>query len=99
VISESKACFMFLCIIFPVGLNKMVYFHYTVHIAGESGLNGPSVSMDDPKLITKIRRKFLLSPSLHIEPYNLDSPLLYDTSMGQSEMILSILGDQVSQCQ
>jgi hypothetical protein len=32
---------------------------------------------------------------LRTEPYNLDAPLVYDTSMGQSEMILSILGEQV----
>jgi len=58
-------------------------------------LNGPTVSMDDPKVIAKIRRKFLVPPSLRTEPYNLDAPLVYDTSMGQSKMILSILGEQV----
>jgi len=54
--------------------------------------------MDDPKLIAKLRRKFLIPPPSHTEPYRLESPLLYDTSMGQAEVILSILGDQVSEC-
>jgi hypothetical protein len=67
----------------------------TLVVAGENDLNGPTVSMDDPKVIAKIRRKFLLSPSLQTEPYNLDAPHVYDTSMGQSEMILRILGKQV----
>jgi hypothetical protein len=64
-------------------------------VAGENDLNGPTVSMDDPKVIAKIRRKFLVRPSLRTEPYNLDDPNVSDTSMGQSAMILSILGEQV----
>ena len=51
--------------------------------------------MDDPRVIARIRREFLIHPSLHTEPYKLDVPLVYDTSMGQSERILSILGEQV----
>ncbi|PNF23080.1 hypothetical protein B7P43_G09128 [Cryptotermes secundus] len=82
----------------PYSIYKQKYYldglSHWYNYSGESDLNGPTVSMDNPKLITKIRKKFLLSPSLHIEPYNLSFPLLYDTSMGQSEMILSILGDQ-----
>jgi hypothetical protein len=61
-------------------------------------LNGPTVSMDDPKLIAKIQRKFLLPPSNRREPYKLKSPLLYDTSMGQAQVVLNILGGKVSQC-
>jgi hypothetical protein len=64
-------------------------------VAGENDLNGPTVSMDDPEVIDKIRRNFLIPPSLRTEPYNLDAPLVKDTSMGQSKMILSILGEQV----
>jgi hypothetical protein len=51
--------------------------------------------MDDPEVIAKIRRKFLKPPSLRTEPYNLEAPHVNDTSMGQSEMILKILGKQV----
>jgi hypothetical protein len=52
--------------------------------------------MDDPKVIAKIRRRFLVPPSLRTEPYNLEAPYVHDTSMGQSEMIRSILGEQVA---
>jgi hypothetical protein len=70
-------------------------FSLTLVVADENDLNGPTVSMDDPKVIAKIRQKFLVSPSSRTEPYNLDAPLLNDASMGQSEMILRILGKQV----
>lgn len=82
-------------LILPVCLTKVACFISTLVVAGENDLNGPAVSMDDPKVITKIRRNFLIPPSLRTEPYNLDAPLEYDTSMGQSEMILRILGEQV----
>jgi len=83
-------------LILPVCLTKVAYLSSMLVVAGESDLNGPIVSMDDPKVIAKIRRKFLVPPSLRTEPYNLDAPLVYDTSMGQSEKILSILGEQVA---
>ena len=82
-------------LILPVCHTKVACFGSTLVVAGENDLNGPTVSMDDPKVIAKIRRNFLVPPSLRTELYNLDAPLVYDTSMGQSEMILSILGKQV----
>ena len=82
-------------LILPVYLTKVACFSSMLVVAGENDLNGPTVSMDDPRVIAKIRRKFLVPPSLQTEPYNLDAPLAYDTSMGQSEQILSILGEQV----
>jgi hypothetical protein len=51
--------------------------------------------MDNQKVIAKIRRKFLIPPSLRTEPYNLEASHVPDASMGQSEMILSILGEKV----
>jgi hypothetical protein len=70
-------------------------FSSSLVVAGENDLNGPTVYMDDPKVIAKIRRKFLIPPSLRTEPYNLDAPNVSDTSMGQSKKILKILGKQV----
>lgn len=67
---------------------------YNYSDSGKDDLNRPTVSMDDPRVITKIRREFLIPPSLRTEPYRLDVPTVYDTSMGQSERILSILGEQ-----
>jgi hypothetical protein len=78
-----------------VCLTKVACFSLTLVVADENDLNGPTVSMDDQKVIAKIRRKFLVPPSSRTEPYNLDAAHVYDTSMGQSEMILSILGEQV----
>jgi len=82
-------------LILPVCLTKVACVNLTLLVADENDLNGPTVSMDDPKVIAKIRRKFLIPPSSRTEPYYLDDPFVYDTSMGQSEMILSILGGQV----
>lgn len=73
-------------------------FHYSAGFSGKRILNGPQVKMDDPKLIAKIVRKFLIPPSSRREPYILKSPFLYDTSMGQAQIIVGLLGGKVSEC-
>ncbi|KAG8232355.1 hypothetical protein J437_LFUL008823 [Ladona fulva] len=54
--------------------------------------NGPSTKMDDPMLISSIRSRFLIPPS--IQPYNLKEPEVLDPSMGQSSWIRKILKNQ-----
>lgn len=72
------------------GLNSW----YNYSSSTSENLNGPQVQMDDPRVISRIRTKFLLSPSPQSVPYKLENPVLYDTSMGQAEKILTILGQQ-----
>ncbi|XP_069693717.1 uncharacterized protein [Periplaneta americana] len=72
------------------GLNS--WYNYSSSTSED--LNLPSVHMDDPRVISRIRRKFIVSPSPQAVPYKLDKPLLFDTSMGQAEKIISILKQQ-----
>lgn len=56
--------------------------------------------MDDPRVVNKLIKYFLLPPSKvgpgHV--YNLAKPDIIDTSMGQSEKIRNILHNRVSEC-
>ncbi|KAJ9583010.1 hypothetical protein L9F63_022626, partial [Diploptera punctata] len=67
---------------------------YNYSSPGDEDLNGSKIRMDDPRLIAKIRQKFLLPPAPYSTPYHLTNPALIDTSMGQAERIQSILGQQ-----
>jgi len=63
------------------------------------GLNGDSVSMDDPRLIKKLRTSlFLLPPPpySHNHHYQLSQPELKDPSMGQGEKIRQILKNKTN---
>lgn len=74
------------------------FFYYAVAFSDEIYLNGPAISMDNPKLIARIKERFLLPPSSRTEPYELKFPHLNDTSMGQAQKVFNILGNKVSQC-
>ena len=50
--------------------------------------------MNDPELIEIIQENFLIPPS--IEEYSLNSPIGFDTSMGQAAAVRKILNNQVS---
>ena len=50
--------------------------------------------MNDPELIEIIQENFLIPPS--IEEYALNSPIGFDTSMGQAAAVRKILNNQVS---
>lgn len=67
-------------------MSVMKWFNYT---DDADLINGPSIQVDDPALIQKIRQKFLIPPSK--DEYNLERPFIFDTSMGQGERIRRIL--------
>lgn len=52
--------------------------------------------MSDPRLVNKLKTKFLLSPST--EPYNLESSDV-DPSMGQATEVRRVLKDMVCNSQ
>ncbi|XP_073973989.1 protein Star-like isoform X2 [Rhodnius prolixus] len=62
----------------------------------QDNLNGPKVSMDDPRLVQKVK-SFLIKPvdyklKSSIEyPYKLSNPEVKDPSMGQAERIRTLL--------
>ncbi|XP_021926612.1 protein Star-like isoform X2 [Zootermopsis nevadensis] len=67
---------------------------YNYSGSDEIYLNGPAISMDNPKLIARIKERFLLPPSSRTEPYELKFPHLNDTSMGQAQKVFNILGNK-----
>jgi len=58
-------------------------------------LNGPEVSMDNPKLIRKLQDHFLVKPIEETKSrrvrYNLSNMTLIDPSMGQAAEISKII--------
>lgn len=65
----------------------------------DSDLNGPSVTMDDPKLVRKLQEKFLIKPIEESKgkrtQYNLLNMTLVDPSMGQATEISKIIDYKV----
>lgn len=65
------------------------WYNYT-----EDQLNGPSIQMDDPRLVQKLYAKFLIPPPFPPKPYRLEKSDVPDPSMGQSDKIRGILKDK-----
>lgn len=60
------------------------------------GLNGATISQEDNRLIAKLRRSYLIPPSLPSDPLNLTDPEEFDTSMGQAQVVRRLLRYKVS---
>ncbi|XP_014261527.1 protein Star-like [Cimex lectularius] len=68
------------------------WYNYT-----PDSLNGPAVAMDNPQLLNKITKHFLIppvDPANH--PYSLSHANVKDPSMGQSDKVKSILDNKTN---
>lgn len=73
-------------------MNEMLMNSAMIPIRDDK-LNGPYISIDDPRVIEKLRSFYLVPPSNKTD-LNLDNPEIIDTSMGQAEKIRQILGNK-----
>lgn len=58
-----------------------------VFLSVNDGLNGPSISQNDSRLIAKVRSSYLYPPPPPSVPLNLTDANEFDPSMGQSQVI------------
>lgn len=64
-----------------------IYFAF----AENDGLNGPSISQEDDRLLAKLRAVYLHPPPPASVPLNLTDSEEFDTSMGQAQVIKKLL--------
>ncbi|XP_063223621.1 uncharacterized protein LOC134531718 [Bacillus rossius redtenbacheri] len=61
------------------------------HTEDKEEVNGPDVRQDDPRLVARLLKHFIIKPPPQEVPYFLNDADLDDTSMGQSKKILNLV--------